>query len=89
MAVPLTCLVAAGELAVAWSSALPLMLVQLALLAWLVATPWTFPRLSSALHLERGECTRLEHRWGRMVAAVVVACDFAVAVLALSAFRAY
>lgn len=89
MAVPLACLIGAGALSVAWSSALPLMLVQLALLGWLVATPWTFPRLSSVLHLERGECTRLEHRWGRMVAAVVVACDFAVAVLALSAFRAY
>jgi hypothetical protein len=89
MAVPLASLLGAGVLSVAWSSALPLMLVQLALLAWLVATPWTFPRLSVLLHLERGECTRLEHRWGRMVAAVVVACDFAVAVIALSAFRAY
>ena len=87
--VPLACLMLAGVLSVAWSSALPLMLVQLALLGWLVATPWTFPRLSGVLHLERVECTRLEHRWGRVVAAVVVACDFAVAVLALSEFRAY
>ncbi|MFI5047275.1 MAG: hypothetical protein ACHQIG_09450 [Acidimicrobiia bacterium] len=89
MAVPLACLLLAGALSVIWSSALPLMLVQLALLGWLIATPWTFPRLSGALHLAHGECTRLEHRWGRVVAAVVVACDFAVAVLALSRFRAY
>jgi len=89
MAVPLSCLVVAAGLAVAWSSAVPLMAVQLALLAWLIATPWTFPRFSTALHLARGECTRLEHRWGRVVAAVVVICDFGVAVLALSQFSAY
>ena len=85
--VPLACLIVAGALTVAWSSALPLLAVQVALLAWLVATPWTFPRLSTALRLERGERTRLEHRWGRMVASVVVACDFTVAILALSRFR--
>lgn len=89
MAVPVACLLTAAALAVVWSSAMPLMVVQLALLAWLVSTPWTFPRLSGALHLDRGECTRLEHRWGRVVAAVVVTCDFAVAVLVLSQFRAY
>jgi len=87
VAVPLVCLIAAGTLAATWSSVWPLMLVQIALLAWLVATPWTFPRLSAVLHLERGECTRLEHRWGRAVASVVVVCDFAVATLALSGFR--
>ena len=76
-------------LAVAWTSAVPLMVVQLVLLAWLVATPWTFTRLSGVLHVRGAEATRLEHRWGRFVAAVVVVCDFTVAVLALSQFSAY
>ena len=61
----------------------------LGLLGWLVATPWSFPRLAGALRLRDGEPTRLEHRWGRAVTAVIVLCDFTVAVLALSRFRAY
>ena len=89
MLVPLACLLVAASLAITWGSAVPLMVVQLVLLGWLVATPWTFPRVSGALHLARGECTRLEHRWGRVVAAVVVMCDFTVAVLALAQFRSY
>jgi hypothetical protein len=87
--VPLVCLVAAAALAVVWTSAVPLMVVQLVLLTWLVATPWTFARLSGVLRVRSAEATRLEHRWGRVVAAVVVVCDFAVAVLALSQFTAY
>jgi hypothetical protein len=89
VAVPLVCLVVAAVLAVAWSSPVPLMVVQLLLLAWLIATPWTFPRVSRMLRLAHNECTRLEHRWGRVVAAVVVTCDFVVAIVALSQFRAY
>jgi hypothetical protein len=89
MLVPLVGLVSAAALAVAWSSAIPLMAVQLGLLGWLVATPWSFPRLAGALRLRDGEPTRLEHRWGRAVTAVIVLCDFTVAVLALSRFRAY
>ncbi len=87
--VPLLCLTAAAALAVAWTSAVPLMIVQLLLLGWLVATPWTFSRLSGTLRIRAPEATRLEHRWGRFVAAVVVLCDFAVAVVALSQFSAY
>ena len=87
--VPLLCLLAAAGLAVAWGSAVPLMFVQLLLLAWLVATPWTFTRLAGTLHVRAAEATRLEHRWGRFVAAVVVVCDFAVAVIALSQFTPY
>jgi hypothetical protein len=87
--VPLLCLLAAAGLAVAWASAVPLMIVQLLLLVWLVATPWTFSRLAGTLRIGTAEATRLEHRWGRFVAAVVVVCDFAVAVVALSQFSAY
>ena len=89
MIVPLVGLLLAAALAIAWSSAIPLMAVQVALLVWLVATPWSFPRLAGLLHLHEGEPSRLEHRWGRAVTAVVVLCDFAVAVLALSRFRAF
>ena len=89
MVVPVLGLAAAAGLAVLWSSAIPLMAVQIALLVWLVATPWSFARLATAFGLGDGEPTRLEHKWGRTVTAVVVACDFAVAVLALSRFRAY
>jgi hypothetical protein len=89
MLVPVLGLVAAAALAVIWSSAIPLMAVQIGLLVWLVASPWSFPRLATALRLGDGEPTRLEHRWGRTVTAVVVLCDFAVAVLALSRFRTY
>lgn len=87
--VPLLCLIAAAVLAVAWASAVPLMIVQLLLLGWLVATPWTFSRLSRSLRVRASEATRLEHRWGRFVAAVVVVSDFTVAVVALSQFSTY
>jgi hypothetical protein len=87
--VPLVCLLAAATLAVAWESAVPLMAVQLLLLGWLVATPWTFDRLAGALRVRPAEATRLEHRWGRFVVGVVVVCDFAVAVIALAQFSAY
>jgi hypothetical protein len=89
MIVPIIGLAAAAALAVVWSSAIPLMAVQIGLLIWLVATPWSFPRLATALGLSQAEPTRLQHRWGRTVTAVVVLCDFAVAVLALSRFRSY
>lgn len=87
--VPLACLAAAAALAVAAASVVPLMLVQLLLLGWLVATPWTFGRLAGTLRVAAAEATRLEHRWGRVVASVVVVSDFAVAVIALAQFAAY
>jgi hypothetical protein len=86
---PLLCLVAAAAAAVAWSSAIPLMVVQVGLLGWLVATPWTFVHLAGHAGISEREATRLEHRWGRLVAAVVVTCDFTVAVIALARFSAY
>ena len=81
---PIALLSFAAVLAIAWGSALPLMLVQLGLVAWLVSIPWTFGRVAERLGIVATEAARLRHRWSQVVAVVVIVCDFAVAMIALS-----
>jgi len=80
MLVPVLLLLTAGLIAGATRSGVPVTFGQLAIVAWLMTGTVTLDPIARRLDIGTAEALRLRRRWSPLVAAVTVACDFALTV---------